>query len=104
MGDVTAFRKAATARVLDGPGQASPEARRAAFANEGVAGAARALIDKVAKHADQITDDDVAAAKRELSEDQIFELVVCAAMGQATRQLEAALAALAAAAAPEDEA
>ena len=104
MGDVTAFRKAATARVLDGPGQASPEARRAAFANEGVDEAARGLIDKVAKHAYQVTDEDVAAAKRELSEDQIFELVVCAAMGQATRQLESALAALAAAGEPATEA
>jgi len=31
------------------------------------------------------------------SEDQIFEVVVCAAIGQATRQRDAALAALAAA-------
>ena len=32
-----------------------------------------------------------------LTEDQIFELVVCAAVGQATRQYESALEALAAA-------
>jgi len=32
-----------------------------------------------------------------LSEDQIFEIVVCAAIGQATRQYDTALAALAAA-------
>jgi alkylhydroperoxidase/carboxymuconolactone decarboxylase family protein YurZ len=29
-----------------------------------------------------------------LTEDEVFELVVCAAVGQATRQYEAALAAL----------
>jgi alkylhydroperoxidase family enzyme len=54
------------------------------------------LIEKVAFHADRVTDEDVAAARAEgLSEDQIFEIVVCAAIGQATRQHDNALAALA---------
>jgi alkylhydroperoxidase family enzyme len=53
------------------------------------------LIDKVAKHAHKVTDQDIAAAKASgLSEDQIFEIVVCAAVGQSTRQYDAALAAL----------
>jgi hypothetical protein len=38
---------------------------------------------------------DIAAARASgLSEDQIFETVVCAAVGQATRQYDTALAAL----------
>ena len=42
-----------------------------------------------------ISDADVAATKAAgVSEDEIFELTVCAALGQATRQLDAALAAL----------
>ena len=42
------------------------------------------------------TDADVAAAKTAgSSEDEIFELVICAAVGRSTRQYEAALAALA---------
>jgi alkylhydroperoxidase/carboxymuconolactone decarboxylase family protein YurZ len=42
-----------------------------------------------------VTDADIAAAKAAgLSEDHIFELVVTAAVGQANRQLESALAAL----------
>ena len=94
MADVTRHREAAVKRILEGKGTASPEQRRAAFANDGVAEPARALIDKVVKHAYKVTDEDVTAAKQQLSEDQIFELVVCAAVGQATRQLEAALAAL----------
>jgi len=94
MADVTKHRKAAIQRALEGEGRTSAAERKAAFANEGVAEPARALIDKVAKQAWKITDEDVAAAKRGLSEDQVFELVVCAAYGQATRQLEAALAAL----------
>ena len=36
----------------------------------------------------------LAAAKATLTEDQIFEIVVCAAIGEANRQLETALAAL----------
>lgn len=55
---------------------------------------ARALVDKVAKNAYGVTDEDVAAAKSAgLKEDEIFELVVCAAI-QSTRQIENALAAL----------
>jgi hypothetical protein len=42
-----------------------------------------------------VTDEDITAAKASgLSEDQIFEIVVCAAIGQAERQYDAALAAL----------
>ena len=84
-------------RAVEGAGKASREARRAAFANSGVTPeAVRTLIDKVAKHAYKVTDEDVAAAKAAgVSEDQIFELVVCAALGQAKRQYDSALAALA---------
>jgi alkylhydroperoxidase family enzyme len=53
------------------------------------------LIEKVAKRAYTVTDEDIAAVKASgLSEDQIFEIVVCAALGQATRNYETALAAL----------
>ncbi|MBR7830845.1 hypothetical protein KDK95_31365, partial [Actinospica sp. MGRD01-02] len=42
-----------------------------------------------------VTDADFAAGRAAgLSEDQLFEVVVCAAVGQATRQYEAGLAAL----------
>jgi hypothetical protein len=105
------YREAVVARVLTGEGTASVEARQAAFANQGVDSRVRALVDKVARQAWTITDDDVETAKRAgASEDEIFELAVAAALGQATRQLDAALAVLdaaleaepAAAAAPSD--
>ena len=49
----------------------------------------------MARHAWKVAAADVAATKTAgVSEDEIFELVVCAALGQATRQLNAALAAL----------
>jgi hypothetical protein len=95
MSDITQARRAVVARILEGDGKASHAQRRAAFANGAPAEPLRTLIDKVAKDASTVTDDDIAAAKASgLSEDQIFEIVVCAAIGQATRQYEAALAAL----------
>src|SRR5690349_18509681 len=90
-------RKALVDRILAPPGDSPPDQRQAAFTNDGIAEPARALIDKVVKHAYKIIDEDVAAVKQTLSEDQIFELAVCAAVGQANRQLESALAALEAA-------
>ena len=87
-------RKTLVEQVLTAPGRTSGVQRRAAFENEGVPASARALIDKVARYAYKVTDEDVAAARQTLSEDQVFELVVCAAVGQANRQLASALAAL----------
>ena len=94
----TRGRQAVVERVLRGPGTASQAARRAAFDNQGVDAPARALIDTIAQRAWMVTDADVAGAKAAgVSENQIFELAVCAALGQATRQIESALAALKAA-------
>jgi len=79
-------------RVLEGDGRASRAARRAAFENAGLGEPLRTLIDKVARQPTRVSDEDIAAvlASGE-SEDQLFELVVCAAIGAATRQYEAAL-------------
>jgi hypothetical protein len=85
-------------RVLGGQGQASVEARGGAFAGSGGIGvpeAVRGLVGKVAATPALVTDADFAAGRAAgLSEDQLFEVVVCAAVGQATRQYEAGLAAL----------
>jgi hypothetical protein len=102
MSDIRQARTALTQRILEGAGKASPSERRAAFNNSGLAGPAGpvdALVDKVARNAYRVTDKDFAAARASgLSEDQIFEIVVCAAIGQATRQYDTALVALDAAA------
>lgn len=88
-------RIAVVDRVLLGPGTTGPDARRAAFDNEGVDERARALVAKVARNAWKVTDEDVASTKAAgMPEDDIFELVVSAALGQATRQLTSARAAL----------
>jgi alkylhydroperoxidase family enzyme len=88
-------RKALTERILDGAGTASPSERRAAFENTGLAESVRTLIQKVATQATAVSDHDVAMARASgLTEDQIFEIVVCAAVGQSTRQYDSARAAL----------
>lgn len=76
--------------------------RHAAFDNAGFTAPLSTLISKVAQHAYKITDEDILAVRESgLTEDQIFELVVCAAIGQSSRQYETALATLDAA--TEDE-
>jgi hypothetical protein len=98
MSNIVQARNALVTRILEGNGKASRAQRRAAFENAGPTGQLGTLIDKVARHAHQVTDGDIAAAKATgLSEDQIFEIVVCAAIGQSTRQYDAALVALSAA-------
>jgi len=98
MSEIEQARKALVSRILEGPSKASPSQRRDAFNNSGLAGPLGMLVDKVAKHASRVTDEDIAAARKSgLSEDQIFEIVVCGAVGQATRQYDAGLTALEAA-------
>src|SRR5262249_35491995 len=98
MSNIRQARKILVSRVLDGGGDASATMRRAAFDDAGITGPVSKLVDKVAKQAYNVTDDDIAAVRTAgFTEDQIFELVVCAAIGQSTRQYETALAALEAA-------
>jgi hypothetical protein len=91
MSDIIQARASLVRRILEGVGKASTSQRRAAFNNDGLAETLSTLVDKVARHADGVT---AAARESGLSEDQVFEIVVCAAVGQATRQYETALAAL----------
>jgi alkylhydroperoxidase family enzyme len=91
-----AAHEAVVVRVRDGDGTASRASRRAAFDNAELDEPLRTLVGKVARQPTRVTDEDIDAAKASgLTEDQIFEVVVCAAVGQATRQYQAALAALA---------
>ncbi|MEU8802841.1 hypothetical protein [Spirillospora sp. NPDC048819] len=94
-----AAHRALVDRVLSGEGRASAEQRARAFANDGLPPPLDALIGKVADSPAQVTEADLAAAKASgCTEDQLFELVICAAVGQSARQYEAGLAALAEAA------
>jgi alkylhydroperoxidase family enzyme len=95
MSDITQARKALVTRILEGDGRSSHALHRAAFDNAGLRQPLCTLVDKVVRHAYKVTSDDIAAVRASgVSEDQIFELVVCAAIGEATRQHNTAIAAL----------
>jgi hypothetical protein len=83
-------------RVLTGDGRASAEQRARAFGNKGLPPPLDGLISSVATRPAEVTEADFAAvAAAGYTEDQIFELVVCAAVGQSARLYESGLAALA---------
>jgi alkylhydroperoxidase family enzyme len=82
-------------RVLDGPGTLRNETRRAAFSGAELPGTIGAYVDKVRHCAYDVTDDDVAAVRAAgLSEDEVFELTIAAALGAGTERLDAGLRAM----------
>ncbi|HEY9003623.1 MAG TPA: hypothetical protein VIM89_19860 [Mucilaginibacter sp.] len=83
-------------RILTGTGKSTLQQRQQAFNNSGLPQPLNSLIEKVAHEAYKITDRDIAAAKEAgVTEDQLFELIICGAVGQASRQYESGLSALA---------
>lgn len=83
-----------THAVLDAPGVTPSATRWAAFHRrmEELAPELRDYVDKVARHAYRVTDEDVAALKRAgYSEDAIFEVTAAAALGAAILRLERGL-------------
>jgi hypothetical protein len=90
-------------RILNGEGRSSPEQRARAFDNAEISQPLAGLLGKVATRPAQVTDADFAAARAAgFSEDELFELVICAAVGQSAKRYDAGLAALADAAGEED--
>lgn len=54
-----------------------------------------AFVEKVALHADKVTDEDIAELRRAgYSEDAVFEITVCAAVGAGAARFERAMSAL----------
>jgi hypothetical protein len=88
------------ADVLRGPGELDGAARRAAFAGgrsgEGgeLAGALGALVAQVVRDASAVTDDDVARAVAETSEDAVFEAIAAAAVGAGMARFDHGMRAL----------
>ncbi|HVX43596.1 MAG TPA: hypothetical protein VHC49_06910 [Mycobacteriales bacterium] len=94
--DKRAAHQALVDRVLNGAGQASAEQRAQAFANDGLPEPLAALIGAIADAPAQVTAADLAAARAAgWTEDQLFELVICAAVGKSERLYASGLAALA---------
>jgi alkylhydroperoxidase family enzyme len=83
-------------RILTGRGMAPTELRAKAFENSDLPEPLAALVDKVARRSFQVTDGDFAAAVAAgFTEDQLFEIVICAAVGASSRLYQAGMAALA---------
>jgi hypothetical protein len=88
-----ALHQALVDRVLGGEGRASAQLRGRAFRNEGLSPPVDALVhDVVTRPAAADLD---AAKAAGLTEDEIFELVICAAVGHSARLYAAGRAALA---------
>ena len=110
------LRRAVLARAaqLSGPGSdaSSPLSQRergtggedaTGASGEGIPAALAAYADKVARHAYQVTDEDLGALQRAgTSDDVLFEVTVSAALGAALGRLERGLAALRGESSPPD--
>jgi alkylhydroperoxidase family enzyme len=83
--------------VLNGAARTDAQLRRAAAEGRDVPEDLRALVDKIHRHAYRVTDEDLASLKAKYSDDELFEIVVAAAIGAGEERLRAALAAVEAA-------
>jgi hypothetical protein len=80
--------------VLRGPGETNPALREAAADRAGLPANLESLVDVIHRHAYKVTDGDVARLGREYNDDELFEVIVCAAVGASRNRLLAGLAAL----------
>jgi predicted RNA polymerase sigma factor len=81
-------------RVFNGPGESEPAVRNAVAENVSVPSDLQSLVHKIHAHASQVTDDDVARVQAQYGDDQLFEIIVSAAVGASRDRLVRALAAL----------
>jgi alkylhydroperoxidase family enzyme len=80
--------------VLEGAGESDPAIRRAAAKGAGVPADLETLVDKIHHHPYRVTDEDVAAQQAKYGDDQLFEIIVSAALGASHQRLLAGLRAL----------
>jgi hypothetical protein len=93
------LRLALLEQILNGPGKATRNLRVCAFNNKDVPEPLRDLIGNIVARPPQITDADFGmAGSAGFDDDELVEMVICAAVGEANRQYEARVAALVAAA------
>ncbi len=81
-------------RVLDGAAETQPALRQAAAENIGVPADLRQLVDKIHTHAYRVTDGEIARLQATYGDDQLFEIIVSAALGASRQRLLAGLRAL----------
>ncbi len=89
-----ALREQVLDTVLRGPGHSDPTIRQAAAVGHGVPADLQSLVEKIHAHAYRVTDEDVARAQAKYGDDQMFEIIVSAAVGASKQRLAVGLAAL----------
>jgi alkylhydroperoxidase/carboxymuconolactone decarboxylase family protein YurZ len=87
------LRQAAAARAAALGGGPVAEASSEEILKE-IPESLRAYVDSIVLHAYRITDEDIAALRREWSEDEIFEVSVATAVGAGLARLERGLSIL----------
>jgi alkylhydroperoxidase family enzyme len=90
------LRRQLERRALEGPGTTTPALRQAAAAGEGVPPELAALVAKTHQHAYRVTEEEISALRAQFSDDQLFEVIVAAAIGASAKRAKAAFALLAA--------
>lgn len=80
--------------VLNGPGESDPAIRNAAAGRSNVPADLQPLVDKIHRHAYKVTDEDISQLQPRYNDDQMFEIVVSAALGASRERLLAGLTAL----------
>jgi hypothetical protein len=81
-------------RVIHGAGESDVSIRSAAAEGKGAPADLQALVDKIHRHAYKVTDDDIVRSQAKYGDDQMFEIVVSAALGASRQRLIAGLEAL----------
>jgi hypothetical protein len=89
-----ALRDRVLERVLNGAGESDAAVRRAAADGQGVPTDLQPLVDKIHRHAYKITDEEIAELQKRYGDDQLFEIIVSAALGASRARLLAGLDAL----------
>jgi alkylhydroperoxidase family enzyme len=89
------LREKVLQRALEGMGESDPSLRRAVAERTGVPADLQVLVEKIHDHAYKVTDEDIARLRSTYSDDQLFEIVVSAALGASQQRLVAGLKALA---------
>ena len=80
--------------VLRGKGESDPALRLAVATQNAVPDDLKDVIEKIHRHAYKVTDEDITRLQTRYSDDQLFELVVSAALGASRERLLAGLDAL----------
>jgi hypothetical protein len=81
-------------RVLEGAGEMDPGIRHAAAKGTSLPADLQSLVEKIHRHAYKVTDDDIARLQAKYDDDQLFEIIVSAALGASHKRLHAGLEAL----------